>query len=131
MDMGRLAEFRCGEGMVIVKSECGSWVVIRTGIRSYIECGCHVPGCHSGGARKWKTHCKKVYSLTIRAAPLQIPFSIVSYLNNGPTINSKYGFIFATRKFRDLSTAVIDEIGCKCKLDVSGDTVSGSVSCAG
>ena len=63
----------------------------------------------------------RAYSLTIKAAPLQTPFSIVSYLNNGPTINCRCGFIFATLKFRDLSVAVIDDIDCKCELDVNGD----------
>jgi len=131
MDVGGRAEFRCGEGMVIVESECGSRVVIRTGVRSFIERVCQAPKCHNIEARKWKTHSqRKAHSLTIRAAPLQIPFSIVSYLNNGPTINSRCGFVFATRKFRDLSTAVIDEIDCKCELDVSGDTLSGSMLCA-
>jgi len=69
---------------------------------------------------------KKAHSLTIRAAPFQIPFSIVSYLNNGPTINCKCGFVFATLKFWDLSTADIDEIDCKCELEANDDTLSGS-----
>lgn len=37
MDMGGRAEFRCGKGMVVVESECGWWVVIRAGIRSFVE----------------------------------------------------------------------------------------------
>jgi len=59
--------------------------------------------------------------------PLQTPSSIVSYLNNGPTINCRCGFIFATLKFLDLSVAVIDEIDCGCELDVNGG-MFGSVS---
>ena len=42
---------------------------------------------------------KQAHSLTIKAAPLQIPLSTVSYLSNGPTINCKCGFIFAILKF--------------------------------
>ena len=68
---------------------------------------------------------KEVHSLTTKTAPFHTPFSIVSYLNSGPTKNCRWGFVFATLKLRDLSTADIAEIDCKCELDVSGDT-SGS-----
>jgi len=76
--------------------------------------------------RSEKSILEQAHSLTIKAAPLQTPFSIVSYLNNGPTISCKCGFVFAILKFRDLSKAVIDEIDCKCELDVNGDTFSAS-----
>jgi len=39
MDMCRRAEFRGGEGMVIVEPKCGGRVVIRAGIRSFVERG--------------------------------------------------------------------------------------------
>ena len=75
---------------------------------------------------------KEAHSLTTRTAPLQTPLSIVSYLNNGPTMNCKCGFIFAILKFRDLSWADIVEIDCKCELDVNVDTLeSGSMPCGG
>ena len=71
-------------------------------------------------------------SLTIKAAPFQTPFSIVSYLNNGPTISCKCGFVFATLRLYDLSTAVIDEIECKCELDPYGGVYgSESAFCGG
>ena len=129
MDMCRGAEFRRGKGMVIVESECRVWVVIRVAIRSFIEKIDQGPEYHNQEARKWKAHFQKAHSLTIRAAPFQMPFSIVSYLNNGPTINCKCGLVLAIFKFRDLSAADIDEIDCKCEFEVSGDTLSGSVFC--
>ena len=89
MDMCRRAEFRRGEGMVIVESEYGGWVVIRAGIRSLVECGSgsRMPRLRREGTED--AFAKKPHSPTIRAAPLQIPFSIVSYLSNGPTITCK------------------------------------------
>jgi len=53
----------------------------------------------------------------------------VSYLNNGPAISCKCGFIFAILKFLDLSVAVIDDIDCKCELDVNGDKFRSVSTC--
>jgi len=47
MDMCRRAEFRRGEGMVVVESECGRWVVIRGCIRSFVESMGQGPECHN------------------------------------------------------------------------------------
>jgi len=46
MDMCRRAEFRRGEGMVIVESKCGRCVVIRSGIRSFAKRMGQGPKCH-------------------------------------------------------------------------------------
>lgn len=81
------------------------------------------------GKKNGERSLKKAHSLTIRAAPLQTPFSIVSYLNSGPTRTCRWGFIFAILRFLDLSTAVIDEIDCKCELELSGDTLAESMVC--
>lgn len=35
MEVCRGAEFRCGKGMVIVKSKGGHWIIVRTSIRSF------------------------------------------------------------------------------------------------
>lgn len=130
MDVGARTELWRGDRMVIVKPECGGWVVIRAGIGSFTEEG----QCHGTETSQIQNERKRnpdsrtgVHSLTIKAAPFQIPFSIVSYLNNGPTINCRCGFVFAILKFRDLSVADIDAIDCNCELDVYGDTF-GSVS---
>lgn len=98
MDLCGRAGFGCGGRMVVVESECRGWVVMRIGIRSFVERESQSPECHNWEARERREHSQKVHSLTIRAAPLQIPFSIVSYLNSGPTISCKCGFVLATLK---------------------------------
>jgi len=129
--MGTWAELGRRERMVIVEFERGWWVVIRAGVRSFCRefgSGHKTPRIIKKGQKKCIL--ERAHSLTTNAAPLQTPFSIVSYLNNGPTINCKCGFVFATLKFRDLSVADIDDIDCKCELDVSGDEIeSVSVYC--
>ena len=91
-------------------------------------CGCGVSNLSPEEEKRIQ---KEADSLTINAAPLQIPFSIVSYLSNGPTINCRCGVVLATLKCRDLSTAVIDEIESKFEVEVRGDTPSISIFCGG
>lgn len=76
-----------------------------------------------------KDNLGRAHSLTTKTAPFHIPFSIVSYLSNGPTINCKCGVVLATLRCRDLSRADIVEIGCKFALEVCGDMSSRSMFC--
>jgi hypothetical protein len=55
MDMGTCAEVRWREGVVIVESECGWWVIIRAGVRSFVKQVGQGPGCRGSRGKKY-TH---------------------------------------------------------------------------
>ena len=130
MDLAACAEIRRREGMVIVEPDYGLWVIIRAGIRGFAEKDGQTHDTTTQKTGKEKLVLERAHSLTIKTAPFQTPFSIVSYLNNGPTISSKCGLIFTTLKFRDLSVADIEAIESSCELDVNSDAFrSESMSC--